>query len=124
MRSTRTSFAVVLGLLGLLSACARTPMPDGTAADVPSAEDAVVIAGFRFQPDELRVAPGATVTWANEDEILHTVTGGTPSTPERALLDGSLPEPGATYQAVFEEPGTYAYFCDRHRSMRGRVVVG
>jgi len=93
------------------------------AAPAPRAE--VVIRTFDFQPDPLTVAPGTRVTFTNRDRIDHTVTAGTREAPEPELFDGDLPEQGATFELVLDEPGTYDYFCEVHAGpgMTGRVVV-
>lgn len=103
-------------LVAVLAGCSNP----GTA---PAASTAVEIAGFLFDPEEVRVAVGSSVTWTNADDILHTVTGGAPDAPETGTLDGTLDGPGSTYRATFPEAGTFAYFCARHTSMRGTIVV-
>lgn len=101
---------------------ASAPAADDDAATEPSSGDAVLVQGFRFQPAELTVAPGATVTWTNEDDIRHTATSGEPGTPDGTFavsLDGK----GSSGSFTFAEAGTYAYYCEVHESMRGTVVV-
>lgn len=68
-------------------------------------EDAVSITGGGFSPSILRVAPGTTVTWTNNDLAVHTVTSLRPG-----HRYGSPPlQPAATYSMTFVTPGTYAY---------------
>src|SRR5690349_5723324 len=86
-------------------------------ADAP-----VSIRTFQFAPDTLRVKAGSRVVWTNTDEIEHTVTSGTPDSPD-GVLSGVVAKRGATYSAVLSTPGTYRYFCDRHRFMNGTVIV-
>jgi plastocyanin len=66
----------------------------------------VRVSGFRFQPTELTVAPGTTVTWTNDDAILHTVTTGTSTkkddfgnydTAPDGRTNGTLSDKGQTY---------------------------
>jgi plastocyanin len=77
---------------------------------------------FSFQPDTLRVAAGTRVVWANGDEIEHTVTSGTPGQADgRFAL--RLAGVGDSAAVVLDRPGTYAYYCERHPSMRGALVV-
>lgn len=93
------------------------------AADaVGGKEVAVAIKTFQFQPGRLEVKTGAKITWTNQDEVLHTVTSGTPETRDGRFgspLDGK----GATTSVTFTEPGTYPYFCERHQSMQGEIRV-
>jgi plastocyanin len=77
---------------------------------------------FVFRPTRLEVQRGAQVEWANRDEIIHTVTAGTPEAPTdafRLVLEGR----GATGSVRFAKQGTYAYFCERHQHMRGEIDV-
>ena len=83
----------------------------------------VTIAGFTYSPSPVTIAAGATVTWTNGDDILHTVTSGTPEAPTRGPLDGTLDGPGTTYERTFSDAGTFEYFCARHNGMRGTVIV-
>jgi plastocyanin len=74
-----------------------------------------------FEPAQLTVAVGTTVTWTNADVVRHTVTSGAPGEP-----DGTFDEPLAaegSASVTFDEPGTFVYHCDLHRNMTGEVVV-
>jgi plastocyanin len=98
--------------------------PDDEADDEAAAAAGTVEAvNIAFEPPRISVPVGATVTWTNQDVVRHTVTSGTPGE-----ADGTFDEPldaeGGTASATFDEPGTYAYFCDLHRNMTGEVVVG
>ena len=120
----------VLALLVSTVTLASCASPTG-AAPAPRGAD-VLISGFRFQPAELTVAAGTTVTWTNDDAILHTVTSGTSVkkddfgnydiTPD-GRVDGSMPDKGKAFSFTFATPGDYAYFCSRHNNMTGRIVV-
>jgi plastocyanin len=89
---------------------------------VATADAAVSIRTFQFAPDTLRVKAGTRVVWINTDEIEHTITSGTPATHD-GRFNGVVAKRGASYSAVMKEPGTYRYFCDRHRFMNGTVIV-
>ena len=96
-------------------------------AAVPARPQAAAVASaairvFQFQPGALEVRAGTRVTWTNQDDITHTVTSGTPGSPDGRFeerLDGK----GSTGAATFTDPGVYPYFCARHQSMKGEVVV-
>jgi plastocyanin len=93
------------------------------AAAAPAGATAnVVIDTFQFQPKELNVAVGTTVTWTNHDDIRHTVTSGSADKPGGPLA-GDLPEKGASYSYTFTTPGEYPYYCTVHTSMIGSVIV-
>lgn len=77
---------------------------------------------FQVAPDTIRVVAGTTVRWVNRDQIEHTVTGGSPESPI-AGWNAALPAVSATTSRTFSRAGTFTYYCDRHRFMRGAVVV-
>lgn len=81
------------------------------------AADEVTIADFAFDPAEIEVAAGATITWTNEDSATHTVESD-----DETLMSGDL-DSGATYEMTFDEPGTYQYVCGIHPNMEGTVIV-
>jgi plastocyanin len=70
-----------------------------------------------FSPTVLRVAPGAEVTIANRDDIIHPL--GRPG--GAWFWDGA----GKTRTVVrMEASGVYPFFCFAHPGMVGVVVVG
>lgn len=77
----------------------------------------VVIRGFAFGPAEVRVRAGERVTWINCDVDSHTSTadGGEWASP--------LLAPGAAFTQEFPGAGEFAYHCDPHPFMTGRVIV-
>ena len=75
-----------------------------------------------FAPLKLQAKAGASVTFTNKDDILHTVTAGTPEKPT-GEFDGQLQGINATFSQRFEKPGTYTFFCNRHQFMRGEIEV-
>jgi plastocyanin len=80
----------------------------------------VVIRDFAFTPAQVRVRPGAKVTWVNcgaAGSDAHT------STADAGAWDSPLLPPGATFTRQFPASGTFAYHCEPHPSMRGSVVV-
>lgn len=77
---------------------------------------------FQVSPDTLRVPVGTTVRWTNHDQVLHTVTGGTPQEPGKGWRE-VLGKAGATATRTFRTPGSYRYFCDRHPFMTGTIIV-
>ncbi len=82
----------------------------------------ITIQLFQFKPSPTEVKTGTRVTWTNRDDITHTVTSGTPESPD-ARFDSALDGKGTTFSVTFRQPGTYPYFCNRHQSMRGEIRV-
>lgn len=84
----------------------------------PAASGAsVTIAGFAFDPASLDVAAGTTVTWTNQDSTQHTVTAA-----DGSFESGAIAE-GGTFSQTFDTPGTYAYACRFHPTMKGTITV-
>lgn len=107
----------------LLGACG-TDEPSEPAATGNGAQ--VVVADFKFAPDQLEIDAGSSVVWTNEDSILHTVTSGEvdgPTNEADGLFAGELAEEGSTFSYAFEEAGTYTYFCSQHNVMNGTITV-
>jgi plastocyanin len=77
----------------------------------------VTINHFAFEPAQLSVAAGTTVTWVNNDEEAHTVTAL-----DRSYASAGL-EHEEAYTHRFATPGTYTYFCALHPHMTATVVV-
>ena len=53
---------------------------------------------------------------------MHTVTSGTPGSPDGTFKSEALAD-GATFSFAFTAAGTFPYFCSIHDSMRGEVRV-
>lgn len=96
--------------------------PASVPASGAQAVDAISIKGFAFEPDELSVAVGTTVTWVNDEDSLHTVTSGTPASPS-GLFDSGEIDTGVEFPYTFTDEGTYPFFCSRHDFMKGVVTV-
>jgi plastocyanin len=114
MKRRRSIGATLLLVFGL-GVVATAWSADGVMADA-------AIRVFQFQPGALEVRAGTRVTWTNQDDITHTVTSGLPGSPD-GWFDVQLAGKGTSGSATFADPGVYPYFCARHPSMRGEVVV-
>jgi plastocyanin len=98
----------------LSPATVKAPSDPTSPASAPD-RAAVAIADFAFTPSTIRVGAGGTVTWTNRDSDRHSIViGGAES--DRLTT-------GGTYRRTFATPGTFAYVCGIHGSMRGTVVV-
>lgn len=112
----RIATVAALTIVGLTAGVAPVAAEGPTARRSPGT---VEVKAFRFRPATIEVAAGTKVVWRNRDQIEHTVTG----TGDASAIDGTLRRAGAKYAARLEVPGTYEYFCARHPSMTGTVVV-
>jgi plastocyanin len=121
--ATRGGLALAaLALVAAGVACSSKPAAESGERPGAAGGGTVTVQGFMFRPERLQVKVGTTVTWTNRDQILHTATSGTPGMPS-GVFDGEMPEAGKSFSFTFREPGTYPYFCSRHNSMRGEIVV-
>lgn len=84
----------------------------------PGAGVALSIVDFSFQPADITVSAGETVTWNNSGAAPHTVTAE-----DRSFDAGTIPA-GGSAAVTFPAAGAYAYFCAIHPdAMRGTVTV-
>jgi plastocyanin len=88
-----------------------------TAPEGTQAAPAVTIEDFDFAPASLDVAAGASVTWTNQGGSGHTVTA------DDGSFDSGTVAPGSTFTQTFAQPGTFAYHCAIHPSMKGTITV-
>ncbi len=77
----------------------------------------VAIQNFSFQPNNLTVPAGATVTWTNQDSVPHTVTS------DNGTFDSNEIMPGNHFNHTFNQSGSYAYHCKIHTTMHGQIQV-
>jgi plastocyanin len=71
-----------------------------------------------FDPAQLEIAKGTTVTWTNGDTEAHTVTA------DNGLFDSGVIEPGQYYSTWLGGSGTVEYHSETNPDMKGSVVVG
>ena len=133
MRTTLAMWWIVIGFgVGTYvtwyageNAKAITPPPNATSPTAPltsaPAAVAVTVQNFSFEPKELTVPVGTTVTWT--DALgRHTVESAD------GFLKSDTLVAGQAYQKRFDTPGVYDYHCGFHGSkdgtgMTGRIVV-
>ncbi len=101
--------------MGMHSGRDTSGEPAVTAA--PGETVAVRIEDFVFEPGNLVVQPGATVTWTNYDGAPHDATADDGSWKSKLLNEGE------SDSRTFDEEGTYRYYCSIHPSMKARVTV-
>ncbi len=70
-----------------------------------------------YSPGTLTVAAGTTITWVNQDVVIHTVTS------DDGLFDSGSMRPGDRFSFTFTAPGTFTYACIPHPFMHGTVDV-
>lgn len=119
----------------LVAACTQTPAPSLAPAapgETPSPYptgvagfDQPIVAVDRAEPSikdlelqqrTLFVTVGATITWHNDDEVLHNITSN------EGWFQSDV-ERGGTFTWQPNTPGTYQYHCNIHQNIQGTIVV-
>jgi plastocyanin len=90
---------------------------ESTTPPAPNDTTTVEMRNNAFNPAQLNVAPGTTVTFVNNDNVPHTATA------DNDVFDLEVP-PGSSYPVVLEGAGTVTYHCELHPDMKGSIVVG
>jgi LPXTG-motif cell wall-anchored protein len=78
------------------------------AAPNPSKDVDAKAGDSYFEPLNMTVTAGSTVTWTNVGRIPHTVTAD-----DGSFVSGNL-KPDASFSFTFAKPGTYHYYCEYH----------
>jgi plastocyanin len=117
--------AAGLVLVGVSCADVEADATDTGAATstVPPDTITVIALDNTFRPDVVEVSVGDTVLFVNKGRNDHDVLSV--ESDWGATVD--VFAPGDEYQHVFDEPGTYRYYCSLHGTsevgMTGTVVV-
>ena len=107
-------FICLLLLLAIIvSGCGNASVEQPSAA--PANGNTVIIQDFKFQPAEITIKKGETITWTNNDSAKHTATCDT--------FDSGLLAKGESFSYTFNETGTFDYICTPHPYMKGKVQV-
>ena len=77
----------------------------------------VQITNFNYTPEVIKVKVGTTISWTNEDNVPHTITGDDNS------WDSGRVKKNETYSHTFDKAGTFEYHCAYHSAMKGSVIV-
>lgn len=101
----------------LVKAPVKRTLPNNATTAV--ATNSVDLINFSFNPANITVTAGTTVTWTNQDGVAHDIAESDgqagPSSPKLNQHD--------TYTYTFNTPGTYKYHSAVSPSMVGTVTV-
>jgi plastocyanin len=119
------SMSLLIVMTSISTSCTKSSMGDltgtgttgGTKGTGGPGTNEVWIQSMAFTPSTITVTAGTTVTWTNQDMVVHNVV----SNP--ALFNSGSMANGATFSFKFSTSGTYSYSCTLHPSMVGTVVV-
>jgi plastocyanin len=70
-----------------------------------------------YEPRDLTVQRGATVTWKFKGDLPHDVVE------DRDAFRSPILEKGDEWSLTFEDSGTFYYYCTLHHSMQGTLTV-
>jgi plastocyanin len=106
-----------------------TSTPSTTVAQTttPPPSNAVIIADNEFQPMQLDVSIGTTITWTQIGTATHTVTARDGSFDSRPRCPADISQcmkQGETFSRAFQTAGRFEYWCKVHTTlMAGTVIV-
>ena len=117
----------------------KTPKPDVTikilkgAASPETATYKTQTAGFKFNfvsEDRITIAPGGTITFVNEDDVVHSLKSGTANynshkktfTPDGKMASGDI-APGKSWSTTFEEQGFFRIYSEESQHIDVTIFV-
>jgi plastocyanin len=122
------ALVVASGAIAFASVSVSAQQSGGSKVSI--VEGASTMTDKAFDPSPANVKAGDTVTWTNDDSTPHTVTSGTGSSDPNMGKDfdsspglKTLLSPKQTFDHKFDTAGEFAYFCQVHPTMVGKVVV-
>jgi len=102
------------GYQGMMGGYQQSPAPQGIPV---TGVTQLNIQNFAYQPANIQVRAGTTVTWTNQDNVPHSVTF------KNGMKDSGLLNQGQSLSYIFNTPGTYQYYCTVHPNMVATVTV-
>jgi plastocyanin len=113
----RNNKRVLIGLMMVIMIATITGCASSrdAKAQQPPDKNTVNIQSYSFQPAEITIRKGETVTWINQDSVDHTITGNS--------FDSGLFGKGQSFKQTFNESGIFEYHCSPHPNMKGKVIV-
>ena len=101
-----------------------------SGGDAPSGESSggggageVSMEGIAFEPADITVKTGDTVTWTNNEAVGHDVTKEGGPGPDFSSGEPGAMQEGDTFEQTFDMPGVIEYVCTVHSNMTGTVTV-
>ena len=89
----------------------------GGAATTATSGSDIVAKDIAYNPTELTVKVGGTVTFKNEDGFAHTFTA------DNGEFDSGNVDGGASFTFTPDKAGTIAFHCKIHSNMKGTLTV-
>jgi len=124
--------AAVLSVLLTTAACGGSSSSGARSTSRSTADASVNTALLAFDPKEVRIKAGQTVSWVGGDNITHVLVEGTydvgadglrtKETDDKAF-SLRLTKKGQQVTHTYDKAGTFTYFCTIHKGMNGTVTV-
>ncbi len=89
----------------------------GSGGEGPRVRRAWSLSDLAFNPGELTVAVGETITFTNNDGFVHTFTA------DNGEFDSDNVDSGGTFEYTPEAAGEIPFHCKIHTSMTGTITV-
>jgi plastocyanin len=90
-------------------------------------EYTITASGMSFEPSNLTIQPGDTVTFLDEENKKHDVMFvNVPKGVDEMIMSPMMKKKGDKFSYTFNVPGTYQYHCHPHEElgMKGTLIVG
>ena len=113
MHTTALATPLRVAALLLLPAVLAAPRPAGAAEHQVAVRDTV------FQPADLQIAVGDTVTWTNQGVMEHNVLAD-----DDSFGSGAASSLAWTFSHTFVSAGDFRYFCEVHGNRGGIGMAG
>lgn len=116
-RAAVTSAAVLAVSASMIGGCPSTEPPGANE---------VFMRSIAFDPPEITINAGESVTWTNMDILPHTATSGNPGDADLgSVFQSARLGINDSFTHTFDEPGEFIYFCEVHPVMMrdAKVIV-
>lgn len=111
--------ALVLGILSFtMHSCSKSDGYNSAVTIDTTSDYKVIIQASQFSPASLTMLIGTKVTWTNMDTDTHSVV----SDDATSFSSGNI-STGASFSFIPAVPGTYAYHCGIHPTVKGIIYV-
>ena len=126
-----TIVVMVLAFTAFISGCTapastQDVTPQATTSvqeSIPAETTFVSLKASSYNPTQLYIKAGTTVTWVNEeDRITRRVVHMPSDVNGRVLFESGALSPGGTFSYTFTEPGRYVYADPQHGGGRSPFV--
>jgi plastocyanin len=106
---------LILVLTGVIGCMQSNHLTSSLSANpVPVAN--VVVHDSSFNPADIVVAAGASVTWTNQDKIPYSIVADDQSF-------AFILSPEGSFSVTFPDTGVFDYHCTAHPHMQGAIAV-